>query len=167
MKNLLPEERIEQKIFVIRSHKVILDKELAALYGVATSRLNEQVKRNSHRFPEDFMFQLDREEFENLISQFAISRWGGARKRPYVFTEYGAIMVANVLNSERAVEMSIRIVRTFIKLREVLSTHKDLKRKIEEMEKKYDYQFQVVFDAIKKLLDSPIEKPKRQTGFLP
>lgn len=165
MKQLIPAEIIEQKIFRFRSYNVVLDSDLARLYGVTVKRLNEQVKRNREKFPEDFMFQLTKEEFKNLKSQIATSSWGGRRYLPFVFTEHGAIMAANVLNSERAVEMSIRVVRTFIKLREVLATHKDLKRKVEEMEKKYDYQFQAVFDVIKKLLESPLESPKRKIGF--
>lgn len=167
IKNLIPQEVIEQKILLIRGHKVMLDKDLAALYGVSTTRLNEQVKRNAARFPEDFMFQLNNEEFKNLMSQIAISRWGGTRKLPYVFTEHGAIMAANVLNSERAVEMSIRIVRTFIKLRQILSNHKELAHKLAELERKiekHDSEIKGIFEAIRQLM-APPEKPKRRIGF--
>lgn len=164
---LTPQEQIEKKILLIRGHKVMLDSDLAQLYGVTTKRFNEQVSRNKKRFPKDFMIRLTGKEAAILRSQIATSSWGGRRYLPYVFTEHGAIMAANVLNSERAVEMSIRVVRTFIKLRQILSTHKALIRKIEEMEKKYDYQFQVVFDAIKQLLEPPPEKQKHQIGFHP
>ncbi|MCK4361570.1 MAG: ORF6N domain-containing protein, partial [Bacteroidales bacterium] len=156
---ILKEENIVERIFFIRGHKVIIDSDLAHLYGVATGRLNEQVKRNSKRFPADFMFRLTKEEWENLKSQIALSSlqskslksqnaisittdtkadWGGRRKLPYVFTEHGTVMLASVLNSEIAVNASIYIVRAFIKLREILFSHKKLERKIEQIENKYD-----------------------------
>lgn len=140
----------------------MIDHDLAELYGVTTKRLNEQVRRNVSRFPEDFMFQLTDKECESLRSQFvtlnlrsqiATSRWGGRRYLPFAFTEQGVAMLSSVLNSERAIYVNIQIMRTFAKLRALLSTHKDLQRKIEEMEKKYDQQFKIVFDAIKALLD--------------
>ena len=142
----------------------MLDRDLAILYGVETKYLKQQVNRNIERFPDDFMFQLTREEFNNLRSQIATSTWGGARYLPYVFTEQGVAMLSSVLKSKRAIQVNIQIMRTFIKLKEMLSTHKDLKQKIEEMEKKYDYQFKIVFDAIKQLLEPPV-KPKGKMGF--
>ena len=147
----------------------MLDIDLAQLYGVTTRRLNEQVRRNRARFPEDFAFVLTREEFANLKSHFATSSsgWGGRRKLPYAFTEHGAVMAANVLNSPVAVRASIQIVRAFVRLREILATHKELARKIEEMEKKYDTQIRVVFGEIRKLMQPPALPPKRQIGFIP
>jgi len=165
---LVPVERIESKILLIRGQKVMLDRGLAKLYGVKTIRLREQVKRNKKRFPEDFMFQLTIKEAEILVSQNAIpskKHLGGYL--PYVFTEQGVAMLSSVLNSERAILVNIQIMRAFTKLRQMLLTHKDLKRKIEAMEKKYDQQFRVVFEAIRKLLEPSPPKPKRQVGFHP
>ncbi|HHT9105306.1 MAG TPA: ORF6N domain-containing protein [Candidatus Wujingus californicus] len=143
----------------------MLDTDLALLYGVKTKMLNQAVKRNIQRFPDDFMFQLTREEFNSLRSQIVTLKRGQHRKYlPYVFTEQGVAMLSSVLNSERAIQVNIQIMRAFIKLKEMLSTHKDLKQKIEEMEKKYDYQFKIVFDAIKQLLEPPAE-PKGKIGF--
>jgi hypothetical protein len=163
--DLLPQEIVESKIFLIRGKRVMLDKDLAMLYGVETKALNQAVKRNSKRFPEDFMFQLTKEEFDNLRSQFVTSSWGGQRYLPYAFTENGVAMLSTVLNSEKAIAVNIQIMRTFTRLREIMASHKDLARKIEEMEKKYDYQFKVVFDAIKQLLEPPV-KAKKKIGFL-
>ncbi len=160
----VPEETIEGKILLIRHKKVMLDRDLAALYGVETKRLKQQVNRNIERFPDDFMFQLTREEFNNLKSQIATSSWGGLRHLPYAFSEQGVAMLSSVLNSKRAIQVNIQVMRTFIKLRAMLLTHKELKQKIEAMERKYDYQFKIVFDAIKKLLEPP-EKPKGKIGF--
>ncbi len=160
----VPEESIEGKIFLIRHKKVMLDRDLAVLYGVETKRLKQQVNRNIERFPDDFMFQLTREEFNILKSQIATSSWGGLRYLPYAFTEQGVAMLSSVLNSKRAIQVNIQIMRTFTKLREMLLTHKELKQKIESMERKYDYQFKIVFDAIKKLLKPP-EKPRGKIGF--
>jgi hypothetical protein len=145
----------------------MLDKDLAVLYGVQTRTLNQAVKRNVQRFPEDFMFHLTREEAEKLLrSQFVTLKRGRHYKYlPYAFTENGVAMLSSILNSEGAIEVNIQIMRTFTRLREMLLSHKDLQRKIEEMEKKYDYQFKVVFDAIKQLLE-PSEKPKKRIGFL-
>ena len=126
MKDLIPQEIIERKIYLVRGRKVILDSELAKLYGVPTKRLKEQVKRNIKRFPEDFMLELTMEEFEILRSQFATSRWGGERYLPYAFTEQGVAMLSSVLNSERAIEVNIAIMRAFVRLREIVLTHKDL-----------------------------------------
>ncbi|HHT9128861.1 MAG TPA: ORF6N domain-containing protein [Candidatus Wujingus californicus] len=143
----------------------MLDTDLALLYGVKTKMLNQAVKRNIQRFPDDFMFQLTREEFNSLRSQIVTLKRGQHRKYlPYVFTEQGVAMLSSVLNSKRAIQVNIQIMRAFIKLKEMLSTHKDLKQKIEEMEKKYDYQFKIVFDAIKQLLEPPAE-PKGKIGF--
>ena len=142
----------------------MLDRDLAELYGVATKRLNEQVRRNIKRFPEDFMLQLTKKEFENLKSHFATSRWGGTRKLPYVFTEQGVAMLSSVLNSERAIQVNIQIMRAFTKMRKLLATHKELRHKIEQMEKKYDKQFRIVFEAIQQLLTEE-KKAKRRIGF--
>ncbi len=161
-------ERVEQAILIIRNQKVILDRDLANLYGVETKVLNQAVKRNPDRFPEDFMFQLSLEEVQNLRSQFVTSSYGGRRYLPYAFTEHGALMAANVLNSPQAIVMSVAIVRTFIKLRQILSVNKDLVRRLDELEKKYDQHFQVVFRAIKQLMEPPIqpkEKEKPRIGF--
>ncbi len=165
--SLVLHERIENKILFIRGTKVMLDRDLAKLYGVQTNQLTRQVRRNLSRFPDDFMFQLTREEFINLKCQFGASSWGGTRKLPCVFTEQGIAMLSSVLNSERAIQVNIQIMRTFTKLRQLMATHEDLRRKIEEMEKKYDYQFKVVFDAIKQLLEPSQTKPKRRIGFQP
>jgi len=167
--DLIPIERIERAILVIRGHKVLLDADLATLYGVETRRLNEQVKRNIDRFPDDFMFQLTKQEFENLKSQFATSSrgWGGKRKIPFVFTEHGALMAASVLNSQKAIEMSILIVRVFVKLRGIISTHKQLATKLAELERKlstHDEQIVILFEAIRELMTPPT-KPKRRIGF--
>ena len=161
----IPKETIQNKILLIRGKKVMLDKDLALLYGVKAIRLREQVKRNIHRFPSDFMFQLNAKEITALVSQNAIPSYkilGGHGVA--AFTEHGILMISSVLNSEQAIEVNIQIMRTFTKLREMLASHKELKQKIEEMEKKYDYQFRVVFDAIKRLIDPP-EKPKTPIGF--
>jgi ORF6N domain len=166
MKSIVPIEVIEKKILFIGGQKMMLDSELAALYGVTTKRLNEQVRRNLKRFPPDFMYQLSREEFESLKSHFATSSsWGGRRTRPYAFTEQGIAMLSSVLNSDRAIEVNIQIMRTFVKLREMMTTHKDLARKLAEVEKKYDGQFQIVFEAIRQLIDVQ-EKPKRKIGYI-
>ncbi len=157
---------IEQKILLIRGQKVMLDSDLAALYGVTTKRLNEQVRRNLRRFPADFMYQLSNEELESLRSHFATSSsWGGRRTRPYVFTEQGIAMLSSVLNSQRAIDVNIQIMRAFVKLREMMASHKDLARKLEELEKKYEGQFQIVFEAIRQLIEVE-DKPKRKIGFI-
>lgn len=165
MNSLITVEMIERKILMIRGEKVMLDADLAELYEVETKMLVRAVKRNIDRFPSDFMIQLNKEEFENLRFQFGTSsQWGGRRYFPYAFTEQGVAMLSSVLNSKRAVQVNIAIMRTFVKLREMLSTHKDLARKLEEMEKKYDAQFKVVFDAIRQLMTPP-ETKKRRIGF--
>ncbi|TAL67500.1 MAG: ORF6N domain-containing protein [Bacteroidetes bacterium] len=169
----MSEDVITSKIYLIRGIRVMLDSDIAEIYGVKTFRLNEQVKRNIKRFPDDFMFELTKEEFQNLISQNAISRWGGRRKLPKVFTEYGAIMLASVLNSERAVNASIYVVKAFISMREFISLSKELVHKLEKFENKteqklleHDKKFQVVFETLKKVLIEE-SKPKRKIGFLP
>ena len=162
---LIPLESIQRQIYLIRNQRVILDSDLADLYGVSTKRLNEQVTRNKDRFPDDFMFRLTRDEFQNLKSQIATSSWGGRRYPPRAFSEHGALMAANVLNSTNAVQSSIQVIRTFIRLRELMATHKDLARKLTSLEKKYDRQFKVVFDAIRQLME-PDKPPKQQRiGF--
>ena len=149
-------EHIERKIYLIRGKKVMLDSELAALYEVRTNVLSKAVARNLDRFPEDFMFQLSKEEAENLRLQNGASSWGGRRYLPRVFTDYGILMLSSVLNSKRAIHVNVQIMRTFAMQRQMLNSHKDLKSRIDDLEKKYDEQFQVVFRAVKRLLD---EKP--------
>lgn len=165
-KILVPIDKVARKIYLLRGQKIMLDRDLAKLYGVKPFRLREQVKRNRSRFPKDFMFQLNEQEVDLMVSQNAIPSKGVLGGHlPYGFTEHGALMLASVLNSDRAVKMSIFIVRVFVKMRELLSTHKQLSSKIDEMEKKYDSQFKFVFDALRKLID-PKDKPKPKIGFL-
>lgn len=161
---VLPEEVIQSKILFLRGKKVMLDRDLARLYEVETRHLTRQVIRNIERFPPAFMFMLDFKEFSDLKCQFGTSSWGGTRKRPYAFTEHGIAMLSSVLHSKRAIQVNIQIMITFTKLREMMATHEELRRKIEELEKKYDHQFTVVFDAIKQILEPPL-KPKRKIGF--
>ena len=166
MSALVPRERIEQTILLIRGHNVMLDSDLAQLYGVTVGRLNEAVKRNEDRFPSDFMFQLTKAELEHLKSQIAISSstWGGRRHAPYVFTEQGVAMLSSVLRSKRAIEVNIAVMRTFVRLREMISSNKVLARRLTDLEKKYDGQFRVVFEAIRKLMAEPATKSRR-IGF--
>ncbi len=165
MKELIPVELIENKIFLFRGHKVMLDKDLAVLYGVKAIRLREQVKRNLARFPEDFMFQLNDQEIDFMVSQNAIpSRKHLGGHNPYVFTEQGVAMLATILNSERAIQVNIEIMRAFVRLRQMLASNAELSRKLAALEKKYDSQFKVVFDAIRQLM-SPPEPRKRKIGF--
>jgi hypothetical protein len=164
MKALIPAEVIERKIYLIRGQKVMLDSDLAELYGVTTKRLNEQVRRNLKRFPSDFMFQLSNEEAESLRSQFATSKRGGRRYLPYAFTEQGVAMLSSVLNSRRAIEVNIQIMRAFVKLREMIASNKELAKRLDELESKYDEQFKVVFDAIRELM-APVDPKKRKIGF--
>jgi hypothetical protein len=168
-------ELIQNKIFIIRGKKVMFDKDLAELYGVETFRLNEQVRRNIKRFPPDFMFQLTKAEFENLISQFAISSWGGTRKLPMVFTHEGISMLSGVLHSPRAIQVNIQIMRTFTGLFEMMSTHKELAKKIEELERTFtnkfadhDKKFSLIFRAIKELISDKEEAKKKKgpMGFV-
>jgi len=161
---MIPAERIEKSILLLRGEKVLLDKNLAALYGVTTGNLNKAVSRNLTRFPKDFMFQLTPEEFRDLIFQFGTSRWGGTRQLPRAFTEQGVAMLSSVLNSKRAILVNIQIMRIFTRFRQMLAGHEELKKKIEEMEEKYDEQFKIVFDALRQLLVEE-EQPKRKIGF--
>ena len=160
----LPVEVIEKKILLLRGQKVMLDRDLAELYGVETKNLNKAVTRNIERFPDDFMFQLTEDELSDLKFHFGTSSWGGTRKRPRAFTQEGIAMRSGILRSERAVKVNIAIMRAFVKLREMLASNKELARKLEEMEHKYDEQFKVVFDAIRALMPSS-DKPKRDIGF--
>ncbi len=161
----VPIERIENRIFLVRCQRVMLSTDLAALYGVEPRALVQAVKRNSARFPEDFMFQLDSAEFADLKSQIVISSWGGMRRaRPYAFTEQGVAMLSSVLKSQRAVQVNVEIMRAFVRLRRMLSSNADLARKLAELERRYDAQFKVVFDAIRELM-APPKKPQRSIGF--
>ncbi|MEK6780703.1 MAG: ORF6N domain-containing protein [Bacteroidota bacterium] len=169
VKNLaIPDEVMISKIYLIRNHKVMLDRDLAELYGVKAIRLREQVKRNQERFPENFMFQLTENEVVNLVSQNAIpSKRHLGGYLPYAFTEHGILMLANVLKSDQAITMSIRIIEIFVKLREVLLTHKDILFKIEQLERKtvqYDGDIKVIFKYLRELLNPPSE-PMRKIGF--
>lgn len=165
---LVPVERITQSILLIRGHKVILDADLAALYDVETRVLTQAVGRNIERFPPDFMFQLSKKEFDVLRSQSVTSsQWGGRRYPPYAFTEQGVAMLSSVLRSKRAVHVNIEIMRTFVKLRKMLAEHVDLAHKLAELEKKYDAQFKVVFEAIRELMTPSEPKKKRSIGFSP
>ena len=166
--SLIPPEAIEKVILVIRDQKVMLDSDLAEIYGVETKRLNEQVRRNLERFPSDFMFQLTAQEMQNLKSHFATSSWGGRRKLPFAFTEHGAIMAANVINSPLAIQMSVFVVRAFVKLREMLAAHKELAHKLAELERKlqnHDESIRSLVVAIRQLM-TPSEPKKRPIGFL-
>jgi hypothetical protein len=162
-------ERIESRIFLIRGQKVMLSNDLADLYGVAAKRLNEAVKRNRERFPEDFMFSLSKQEYDNLKSQFATSNWGGARRaRPYAFTEEGVAMLSAVLHSKTAVAVSVQIMRVFVRLRRLLATNENLRRKMSDLERKllhHDRQFAAVFDAIRQMLEEPPEPRKPRIGY--
>ena len=178
-KPVSPDE-ISEKILLFRGKKVMLDSDLARLYGVPTHVLNQAVKRNIDRFPLDFMFQLNKEESELLISQIVISKKemsslrfqtetskegrGGRRYLPYAFTEQGVAMLSSILNSKRAIYVNIEIMRAFAKIREMILSHKELQQRIDEMEKKYDENFSVVFKALRELLDPPV-KPKKEIGF--
>lgn len=157
--------RIERSIRLIRGDKVILDEDLAGLYGVEVKRLNEQVRRNISRFPADFMFQLTNQEFKDLKSQFATSSvWGGRRTPPYAFSEQGVAMLSSVLHSPRAIQVNVEIMRTFVRLRRLLASHADLAEKLESLEQKYDAQFRVVFDAIRQMMQLQ-EKGRKTIGF--
>ena len=170
------DEIIISKIYFIRDKKIMLDKDLAELYDVTTGNLNKAVKRNLKRFPEDFMFQLTEAEFKNLIFQSGTSSWGGTRKMPYGFTEQGVAMLSGVLNSDRAIDVNIRIIRIFTKLREMLLTHKDILLKMDKVEKnmmqqdgkmkQYEKDIQMIFEALKQLLNPP-QEPRKRIGFKP
>jgi len=167
MKEIVPRKVIEQKILLTRGQKVMLDRDLAQLYGVTTGNLNKAVDRNLDRFPNDFMFRLTQEEFKNLIFHFGTSSWGGTRKLPRAFTEQGVAMLSSVLRSKRAILVNIAIMRTFVKLRKILSTHKELAHKLSQLERKiekHDGEIKTIFDAIRQLMLPP-EKPRRRIGF--
>jgi hypothetical protein len=162
----IPNEVIEQKIYLIRGHKVMLDSDLASLYGVTTGNLNLAVRRNPKRFPPDFMFQLSGKETQSLLLQNARAKGrGGRRTPPYAFTEQGVSMLSSVLNSERAIEVNIGIMRAFVRLRAMLATHADLARRLNDLEQKYDEQFRVVFEAIRELMAPEPVPPSRRIGF--
>ena len=165
MGNLIPVEFIEKRIFYLRNEKVMIDRHLAEMYGVDTRILNQAVKRNSKRFPREFMFQLRREERDEVITicdDLASLKF--ARTMPFAFTEHGLAMLSSVLKSDRAIQVNIEIIKAFVRLRKLLANHKELQKKIEDMEEKYDEQFSIVFQAIKQLLQED-DKPKRKIGF--
>jgi len=170
MNALIPVEQIEDRILLIRGHKVLLDFDLAKMYGVLVPQLNRQVRRNPLRFPEDFAFQLTNEEWEILKCQKGISSsgWGGRRHAPYAFSEQGVSMLASVLSSERAALVNVAIIRTFVRLRQLLSTHKELAAKLGELEKKlgaHDTQIRSLFEAIRQLMTPPAQDNKRRIGY--
>jgi len=166
VRQVIPLEVVEKRIYVIRGHKVMLSTHLAELYDVEPRALVQAVKRNADRFPEDFMFQLSSEEMANLKSQIVISSWGGSRRAaPYAFTEQGVAMLSSVLKSKRAIAVNIAIVRAFVRLRQFLATHRALATKLEAMEKKYDKQFQLVFEMLHQLTEAPA-RPRRPIGFV-
>lgn len=170
MTTLIPIEAIEQQIITIRGMRVLLDSDLAQLYGVPTKRLNEQVRRNKKRFPPDFMIQLTQEEHERLRLQIATLKTGRGLYRkylPYAFTEQGVSMLSSVLNTEQAILVNVEIMRAFVRLRGLISAHKDLVYRIDELEKKYDENFRIVFTAIRKLMETPPEPEKKPIGFNP
>jgi len=160
---IVPPALISQKIFFVRGARVMLDADLARLYGVATKNLNKAVKRNTSRFPSDFMFQLSPKELHSLGFQSGTSKpgRGGRRYVPYAFTEQGVAMLSSVLRSSRAVQVNVAIVRTFVRLREMLTTHEELRRKIDAMEKRYDARFRTVFETIRQMLETPIPAKSR------
>lgn len=169
MKHLIPKETIEHKIYLIRGHKVMIDRDLAELYGVETRVLVQSVKRNIRRFPEDFTFQVTEQEAEILRSQIVISKKGsgGRRYLPYVFTEQGIAMLSSILKSEQAIQVNIAIMRAFVRIKAVLSNHKQIADKLDQLERKtnkHDKQIRVIFDVIRRLIAEP-DKPKRRIGF--
>jgi len=168
-KLILSEETISNTIYYIRNQKVMLDRDLAALYGIENKRLNEQVKRNITRFPEDFMFQLDKNEFQNLKSQFATSSWGGTRKLPFAFTEHGILMLSSVLNSEKAIQTNIQIMRIFTKVRQMLLDTTEIKLDIVQIQKKLENQgknIELVFSYLDELTEKKEEqKPRTKIGY--
>src|SRR5262245_28268592 len=164
---IIPAERIERAIIVVRGEKVMLDSDLAALYEVETKELLRAVRRNVNRFPRDFAYQLTMQEVTILRRQFdtSSSGWGGRRTSPWVFTEQGIAMLSSVLHSDRAVEVNIQIMRAFVRLRQILASHADLARKLDELEKKYDKQFAIVFEAIRKLMEPPTSGERGEMGY--
>ncbi len=165
--SIVPIERVQQAILILRGQRVLLDSDLGRIYRVETKMLVRAVKRNIERFPEDFMFQLSSEELNALRCQTGTSKGrGGRRYRPYAFTEHGALMLASVLRSEVAIEASVLVVRAFVRLRQLLASDADLARKLAELERKYDQQFNVVFDAIRELMSEPQAPSKPPIGYL-
>ena len=164
--SLIPSQRIERAILLLRGQNIMLDTDLAALYGVETKQLVRAVKRNLDRFPNDFSFQLAQQEFTILKCQIGTSSstWGGRRTPPWAFTEQGVAMLSSVLHSKQAVQVNVEIMRTFVRLREILATHADLARRLDELEKKYDKQFSLVFDAIRQLMIPPARE-HREIGY--
>jgi hypothetical protein len=163
----LPAPGIESRILVVRGQRVMIDADLAELYGVPTKALNQALKRNQDRFPSDFGFRLSRsEKIEVVTNCDHLARLKYSPSVPYAFTEHGAIMAANVLNSSRAVKMSVHVVRAFVRLREMIASHKELVKRLDDLEGRYDEQFKVVFDAIRQLMAPPEPKPKRKIGFV-
>ena len=165
--SIITSEVIISKIYLIRNQKVMIDSDLAELYGVDTKVLNQAVKRNIERFPEDFMIQLTSKEFENLKSQFVTSSWGGRRTLPYVFTEQGVAMLSSVLKSETAILVNIQIIRIFTKMREIILTNKEIIKALEQIEKKivsHDNDIQIIFNYLRELINPP-EKPRKEIGF--
>jgi ORF6N domain len=163
-KVIIPDEIISNKIYFIRNTKVMLDRDFATLYNVETKRINEQVKRNALKFPEHFMFQLNKEEYNNLRSQFATSSWGGNRRLPYVFSEHGILQLANVLSSEKATRMSIKIIEVFVSLREMLNDNLSIKLEIETIRKKlanHDKNIELVFNYLDELMEKHDNKTER------
>ena len=165
--DLIPNELIESKVYVFRGKKVMVDRDLASLYGVETRVLNQSVRRNTKRFPDDFMFQLTEGEMENWVSQIVIpnSEKMGMRIPPLVFTEQGVAMLSSILNSDRAIMVNIQIMRTFTKMREMLTENEELHRKIELLEKQYDEKFGMVFEAIRRLIDDDQDRGEKEIGF--
>jgi len=161
----VPDEVLMNKIYLIRDQKVMIDIDLAVLYGVETRRLNEQVKRNISRFPEDFMFKLSEEEYKNLMSQFATSSWGGRRKLPYVFTEHGVLMLSSVVNSERAIKVNIQVMRIYVRMREMIMLNKDILHRLESIERNIngqDRKFRTVFEYLKQFEHTKQQESKQR-----
>jgi hypothetical protein len=164
---VVPAQHIEGRILLVRGHRVILDADLAGVYGTTTKALNQAVRRNAERFPGDFMFRLSPREKEEVVTKCdRLSRLKYSPNRPCAFTEHGAIMAANVISSDKAVQASVLVVRAFVRLREMLAGHKDLAHKLEQLEKKYDLQFRIVFDAIRELMTPPPAPRKKPIGFI-
>lgn len=164
MKKIIQTEWIQKHIYFIRGHKVMLSHDLAYLYGVEPRTLIQAVKRNMERFPADFIFHLENQEVINLKSQIVISSWGGSRTPPYAFTELGIAMLSSVLNSSQAIQINIEIMRTFVGIRSLQNSHRELSDKINRLEQKYDHQFKVVFDAIREFMQQP-EAGHREIGI--
>ena len=167
----IPDDVIMNKIYLIRGQKVMIDSDLSELYGVETRRLNEQVKRNISRFPEDFMFQLSEDEFDNLMSQIATSSWGGRRRLPYVFTEHGVLMLSSVLNTERSIKVNIQVMRIYVHIREMMMLHKDVLQHLDSLERRlngHDNEIKVVFEYLKKFQQiESNQKDRPKIGYKP